>query len=371
VNDHEIKVGLSVSLSGRFQLQGQHALEGILLWQRCVNAQGGIPVGSVSRSIRLIWYDDEGRVTRTRENVLRLVRDDGIDILLGPYSSNLTMTAAEIAEAHKKLLWNYGGASDEIFGRGWQSIIGISSPASDYFRTLPHWLAKNDPELRQICVLYSANGSFGRQINRGVVESARETGHSVHSVPLQNSDAVLSAILSITPEAVVLASSFQDELVTMRTRPRWPTTVRAVAAVAAGVLVFASELEQTADGVIGPSQWEPTVSFPEVVGPTSDWFTDSFKKRFGIAPDYVAAASFATGVILAECIRRAGSLDDDELRNIVFNLDCNTLYGCFRVDGKNGKQIGHQILLIRWQNDQKVMLPSPFIQSRFSQLIDP
>lgn len=164
MNDHEIKVGLSVSLSGRFQLQGQHALEGILLWQRRVNAQGGIPIGSVSRSIRLIWYDDEGRVTRTRENVLRLVRDDRIDILLGPYSSNLTMTAAEIAEAHKKLLWNYGGASDEIFDRGWQYIIGISSPASDYFRTLPHWLAKNDPEFRQICVLCSANGSFGRQM---------------------------------------------------------------------------------------------------------------------------------------------------------------------------------------------------------------
>src|SRR6266498_1273575 len=56
VSDNEIRIGLSVSVSGRFQLQGQQALNGILLWESCANAQGGISVnGGMRRSVRLIW----------------------------------------------------------------------------------------------------------------------------------------------------------------------------------------------------------------------------------------------------------------------------------------------------------------------------
>jgi ABC-type branched-subunit amino acid transport system substrate-binding protein len=39
LND-EIKVGVSVSSTGRFQLQGQQALSAILLWQSYINAFG-------------------------------------------------------------------------------------------------------------------------------------------------------------------------------------------------------------------------------------------------------------------------------------------------------------------------------------------
>ena len=361
MSDQEIRVGLSVSVSGRFQLQGQQALDGILLWQAHANAQGGISItGGVERAVRLVWYDNGSRVSRARENVLRLIRNDSVDILPGPYSSNLTLAAAEIAEQYKTILWNCGGSSDEIFGRGWRYVIGISSPASDYMRAFPHWLAKQYPELRRICVLYSSQGTFGLQVARGVEESARKTGQSVELVPfftpLKNIEFALSMLLDNRPEAVVLAGSFQDELAIMRTRPRWPRTVGAVAAVAAGIPDFAAELGQMADGVFGPSQWEPVVGFPKIVGPPSDWFMKSFRTRFGMRPDYVAAGSFATGLIVTECIRQAASLDSDKLRTTASELDCHTFYGRFRIDTQSGKQVGHRILLLRWQNGKKVVL---------------
>jgi ABC-type branched-subunit amino acid transport system substrate-binding protein len=40
----EITMGLSISLSGRFQLQGQQALHGYLLWQSYINGLGGMPI---------------------------------------------------------------------------------------------------------------------------------------------------------------------------------------------------------------------------------------------------------------------------------------------------------------------------------------
>ena len=149
--------------------------------------------------------------------------------------------------------------------------------------------------------------------------------------PWENQDTILGVLFGISPEIVVLVGSFQDELGLMRTRHRWPTTVRAVAAVAASLGNFSAELGHIADGVIGPSQWEPGMTFPNIAGPASDWFLGGFQEQFGQPPDYIAAGSFATGLVLTECIRRAASLDDEQLRKTASDLDCNTFYGRFRI----------------------------------------
>ena len=363
-NKTEVAVGLSISLTGKFRPLGQQALRGIRLWQSYINAQGGIAVrNGEKRSVRLIWYDDHSQISFARKNVFQLLRADQIDVLLGPYSSSLTMSVVEIAEEYKKVLWNYGGSSDDIFSHGPRCLVGIASPASDYLRALPHWLAEECPALRRICVLYSAGGTFGWQVARGILESVLVVaGQSVELVPIssyvENDDSVLRTLFDIDPEVVVLAVTFPDEVGIMRTRHRWPRTVREVAAVAAGVGDFSAELAQIAEGVLGPSQWEPGVTFPNVAGPTSDWFVDSFQRQFGRPPDYIAAGSFATGLVLTECIRQAASLDDEKLRSTASDLDCNTLYGRFRIDSRTGIQTGHRVLLIRWQGGHKVVLPS-------------
>jgi hypothetical protein len=57
-------------------------------------------------------------------------------------------------------------------------------------------------------------------------------------------------------------------------------------------------------------------------------------------PDYVAAGSFATGLIVTECIRQAASLDSDKLRTTASELDCYTFYGSFRIDTQSGNKWG-------------------------------
>jgi len=365
MSEREITAGLSVSCSGRFHIQGQQALQGLLLWQSLVNAQGGIAVGVAdSRPVRLVWYDDFGQADCARTNVLRLLREDKVDILFGPYSSGLTMSVAEIAEEYRKILWNYGGSSDEIFRHGRRYLVGIASPASDYLRALPRWLAEQCPTLGRIRVLYSGRGTFAWHAARGILESALGVGrHSIHLVPLNvrwdDHETILGVLSGIAPEIVVLVGSLQDELSIMRIRDRWPATVHAVAAVAAGVSVFATELGPIADGILGPSQWEPLVaSNPCVIGPQPDWFLDNFERKFHQPPDYVAAGSFATGLVLTECIRRTATLDDETLRKAANDSDLNTFYGEFRIDASTGLQTGHRVQLIRWKGGRKVVLPA-------------
>lgn len=360
----EITVGLSISLSGRFQLQGQQALHGYLLWQSYINGLGGVAIRSgEKKTVRLIWYDDRGQINWAQKNVLRLLQQDRIDILLGPYSSSLTMAVAGIAQEYKKVLWNAGGTSDEIFARGWRYLVGVASPASHYLRKLPLWLGEHYPALVRICVLYSGRGTFGWRVAHGLLDSALAVArHSVHLVPVdvpwEHHDTLLGVLSGIAPDVVVLSGSFQGEVSLMRTRSRWPRTVGVVAAIAAGLVDFSAELDEIADGVVGPSQWEPGVIFPDIAGPGSDWFQDNFQGKFGQAPDYIAAGSFATGLVLSECMRRCSSLDNEKLRDTAANLDCNTFYGRFRIDSRTGIQTGHNALLIRWQGGRKMVLLS-------------
>src|SRR5258708_39439678 len=131
-NKTEVAVGLSISLTGKFRPLGQQALQGIRLWQSYINAQGGIAVrNGEKRSVRLVWYDDRSQISFARKNVLRLLQDDQIDILLGPYSSSLTMAVVEVAEEHKRGPWNYGGPSTENSTHSPAYLVGSSRTATD------------------------------------------------------------------------------------------------------------------------------------------------------------------------------------------------------------------------------------------------
>src|SRR5262249_35844603 len=163
---------------------------------------------------------------------------------------------------------------------------------------------------------------------------------------LDDHETILAVLSGIAPEIVVLVGSLEDELSIMRIRDRWPTTVHEVAAVAAGVSVFSTELGPMADGVLGPSQWEPTTaSSPNIIGPTSEWVSGAFEEKFNQQPTYIAAGSFAAGLVLTECIRRAATLEDEVLRNAASDSDVNTFYGRFRIDSRTGLQTGHRVRL--------------------------
>jgi len=354
----EIRAGLSISLTGRFVGQGQQALDGLRLWESYINDRGGIAVGSKSNRVRLLAYDDGSSVARARENATRLLRTDAVHVLLGPYSSALTRAVAQVARDHNRVLWNHGGAADDVANGA--RLVSTLSPASDYLRGLPQWLVREKPELRSIAVAYNVRGSFASQIVRGLSDAASDLGH--HSVqrvafrsPLQGERPVLEELSRLQPEIVVLAGSFDDEIRLLRARS-WPASVSQVVAVAAGVSAFHTELGDAAEGVVGPSQWEPGLDFANMVGPDWAWFVASFRSRFGYAPDYIGAGSFAIGMVLAECIQHAGSLDDAPLSGAAGQLDCATLYGRFHIDPASGRQVGHRVLLVQWRDGRTMLL---------------
>jgi branched-chain amino acid transport system substrate-binding protein len=345
-------IGMSLSLSGRYRRQGEQVRDGLQLWAEYVRDAGQRPAP------RLIVLDDESRASVAQAHVRRLLTEHRVDVLLGPYSSGLVRAVAPIADAAGKTLWNHGGTSDAILRAGAGRVVSVASPASDYLRSLPAWVRRRVPKLGRVAVLHAAAGTFAREVARGTAEGARAAGCADVRVvpfesPLLDARALCRETARWDPDLVVSVGTFEDDLAVAQERTRLPERT-VLALVAAGLAAFGDELGALAEGIIGPSQWEPSTDDTPLLGPGSASFVGAFEAAFHRSPEYPAAQAFAVGLILMECHRRCGgSLDDAALRGAARLLETTTFYGGFRLDPGTGRQVGHGIRLVRWQDGRK------------------
>jgi ABC-type branched-subunit amino acid transport system substrate-binding protein len=345
-------VGTSLSLSGRFRRQGEQARDGLQLWVEYARDAGQRPVP------RLIVLDDESRASVAQAHARRLLAEHQVDVLVGPYSSGLVRAVAPIADAAGKVLWNHGGTSDAILQAGARRVVSVASPASDYLRSLPAWGRRHVPVVNRVTVLHAASGTFAREVARGAAEGARAAGCvDVRVVPFESplldASALCRKAAMWDPDLVVSVGTFEDDLAAARERATLPERT-VLALVAAGLAAFGDELGALAEGIIGPSQWEPATGDTPLLGPDSDSFIGAFEEAFHRPPEYPAAQAFAIGLILMECRRRCGgSLDEAALLGAARALETTTFYGGFRLDPRTGGQVGHGIRLVRWQEGRK------------------
>ena len=345
-------VGASLSLSGQFQRQGEQAHDGLRLWvEYARDAREGPPP-------RLIVLDDRSRASLAQEHARRLLVEERVDVLVGPYSSGLVLAVAPLAAAAGKALWNHGGTSDVIFQQGWRHVVSVASPARDYLRDLPGWIKRRAPRASRVGILHAESGTFAGQVARGAAEGARAAGFTEIRVmavesPLRDAGAVVREAVEPEPDLLVSVGTFQDDVAIARQWAARPAKT-ALALVGAGLAAFGDEVGGLAERIMGPSQWEPTAGEAPRVGPDSGWFVDAFERAFHRTPEYPAAQAFAVGVIFAECRRRrAGSLASAALLDTARALETTTFYGGFLLDPSTGRQVGHGVRLVQWRGGRK------------------
>jgi branched-chain amino acid transport system substrate-binding protein len=345
-------VGASLSLSGPFRRQGEQARDGLRLWVDYVRNAGDGPTP------HLIVLDDRSRAHVAREHVRYLLAEKHVDVLIGPYSSGLVLAVAPIVEAAGKVLWNHGGTSDAIFQEGGRHLVSVASPASDYLRDLPRLIRGRTPEANRVAIVYAASGTFAGQVARGAAEGARAAGFTeirlaTFASPLRDARALLREAADREPNLLLSVGAFADDLAIARQRAALPGGT-VLALVGAGLAEFGGEMGDLAEGIMGPSQWEPTVREAPLTGPDSTWFTRALEGASRRTPEYPAAQAFAIGLIFGECRRRCGgNLDDGALLGAARALQTTTFYGGFRLDPVTGRQVGHRIRLVQWRDGEK------------------
>ena len=354
-----IKIGISISLSGRYSVQGKESFEGLCLWVKDVNHLGGIFVKDCNKQIplELLYYDDESSVDNCKKNVEKLILNDKVDLLIGPYSSGLTLAVAPLGGELRKTIWNHGGSSDDITNQGLKNIVSAITPASEYFKGIIELVRKTDRSARRIAIFAAEDSGFSSNVADGAKECGRKNGFEVaeHRYLSGTNDFTFLVRLAgeTGPDLILGAGRMEDDLLLAKQILGDKIKARAIGLVVAGIKLFREELGERANGFLSSSQWERGMHIKPDFGPTPELFFNIFKHEYGKEPDYVAAQGFNIGLIIQRCIERAGTLDDDILRDEANKGDFKTFYGDFRIDPITGRQIGHQNVIIQWQGGEK------------------
>lgn len=336
-----IRIGAALSETGRYQREGEDTRQGYDLWVDWVNNEyGGVQVGDDRYGVEIIYYDDESDADTVANLTERLITEDEVDFLLGPYASDLTMGSSAIAEQHGVIMVEGNGASEAIFERGFQNVFGVLTPAGNYTRSALEALAAAGAETM---VIAYEDTAFPQSVMEGAQRWADEYGLEVLAVEtypegVTDVTAIFTSFRDLEPDVFVGGGHFNDALLFMTTAEELGFEPGAfVITVGPSNPEFAEELGELAEGVIGPTQWEAVMTWEdEYLGTAAD-YAARYEGMWGEAPTYQAAESTAAALALHIAIEAAGSLETDAVRTALQEMDVETFYGPISFDetGKN------------------------------------
>ena len=107
----------------------QHGAE---LWRDEVNAAGGIKAGGKTYEVKFISYDDQSRSELVKALYTRLIVQDKVQFLFGPYSSVMTAPAVATCEQYGKIMLNTGGSDTAPYAHGTKYQFQLPAPAECY-----------------------------------------------------------------------------------------------------------------------------------------------------------------------------------------------------------------------------------------------
>ena len=265
------------------------------------------------------------------------------DVLFGPYGSSTTLAAARATD---RVLWNHGGATSALRRPDFPHVINILSPASSYPAGVLQAVRAADQNAATASVLHGSTG-FGQDVASGAASTARELGFEVQTVSFEPGHTAEAAATLPEADVLLVVGGFEDEVAAARAL--LPGNWRAASFVGAGVEEVLTPLGELREGLLGPAQWMAAAAPEPDEGPDAGWFVERYRQTAGSEPSYPAVQAFAAGILCARCLRDGGADDTAQLA-AARQLECTTLYGGFRLDPESGLQVGHDVLIVQWQN---------------------
>jgi branched-chain amino acid transport system substrate-binding protein len=344
-----IRIGASLSLTGTYAEPGRFQSEGYKLCEKDLNARGGL----LGRKVALVVYDDQSLPATGVRLYEKLITEDKVDAVMGPYSSAISEAVANVTEKYKKVMVAPLAATTSIFKKGRRYAFMIVSPAEVYLEGLVDIAAKRG--YKTIAII-NEDTLFPKSSAQGTEELARKAGLQVvfkEAYPKGNQDfsGLLTKLKASNPDVLAAATYFDDAVAIARQMKELDVNPRMFGVTVGGDIPrFQELLKQTAEYIYGSSQWEPTLPYPG-----AKEFHDAYLKEFKHEPSYHAAAGYAGCVIYAEGVKKVGTLDADKVREALLALKTRTMFGDYQVD-KDGAQIAHKTVLLQWQEGKRVVV---------------
>ena len=358
-----VVMGGTMSLTGRYVVPAKRYVNARKLYVDELNARGGL----LGHKVELRILDDKSDVRTAIDLYEKLITEDKIDIVLGPYSSTLTDPVANVMERYKRPFLAHA-AAPVIWQRGRKYV----------FRNTPGVLSPDRPEgllylakiigVKRIAII--GEGSVGmRQQVEGALKWAKQLGFKVvllESYRKGQTDftAILQRIKASGAEAIFASTFYQDTVAQIRQLRELDINVRVFAATVGPALPkFVEELGSTAEFVVGFTDWEPK---PVLGHPGMKEFIENYEKRYGVKPNYHAAGGYAGMQVYEAAVKKSGSFDPQMLRDALTSITVDTIYGRWKANEQGIVPYPGPGLAIQIQKGERMIVwPPTMAEARF------
>jgi len=332
VEGDKIILGAAVSLTGKYSSNGVHTQNGYNMAVDRINSMGGVKVGGKTYKFDIIYYDDESNPKRAALLAERLFNQDGVEFMLGPYSSGLTKAMAPVTEKYGVPMVEANGASRSLFTKGYKYLFAVLAPANLYL----------DVAIRTAVELNGGKGvkiaqafeqdAFSQDVRLGILDAAKETGSEIvidDKLPKELNDmaATLVKVKQMKPDVLVVSGHTKGALTAIRQISEMKVDVPMLAMTHCDAAKLSKQHGKNSQYALCASQWHKTLTYKD------KWFKDGmtydadFTKMFGYAPPYQAAESSAALLVFKDAFERANSFDQKKVRDALAATDMQTFYG--------------------------------------------
>ena len=372
--ENEIVLGSAISLTGKYSTNGLHAKNGYDFAIKKINDAGGVKVGDKMYKLRVIYYDDESTPARGAQLAERLIAQDGVQYMLGPYSSGLTKAIAPVTEKYKIPMVEAEGASRSLFNKGYKYLFAVLSTSEQYLASSIDLAAKmatdngKDPSSVKIAMAFE-NDPFSLDVRAGVVDDAAKYGMKIvidDKLPRDLSDmsATLTKVKALKPDLLVVSGHSKGAATAVRQIGEMGIKVPMIAVTHCEAADVTGKFPEAANGLLCSTQWAETLTYSDPFFGSAGEYYNEFKAAYPEYKDktvpYQTAQATAAVWVFKDAFERAGSLDKEVVRDAIAATDLMTFYGGIKF-APEGNNIAKPMVLRQIQGGKyNVVAPADF-----------
>lgn len=366
--DRVITFGASLSLTGATATEGRLVQDGYDFMVDRINEAGGIEVDGESYQVEIKYYDDQSDADTAVRLYERLIVEDRVDFLLGPYSSGTTLPVSGVAERHQIPMVVAHAASTPIYEQGFEYLFGTLTDVSRYTGPMLEMATTLDPPVETLALI-NENALFPQVGIDGAAEQAEELGIEVvykerYPTGTQDLSPLLAEVRDLEPD-MLIAGGYTGDMILLEQQAEdigldVPLTGYLLGPTLPG---FVEDLGENANYLLEPIQWDPSMPWEdERLGWTASDFADMFEAEFGYRPDYHPPQSAAALEVFMDAIERAGTLEHDAVRDAIAETDFESFYGPIRFN-EQGQNIGKGMPVVQIHDGEPVIVwPQEFAE---------
>jgi branched-chain amino acid transport system substrate-binding protein len=343
-----VVVGAVVSQSGHLADLAADLRKGLLLWQEEVNAAGGL----LGRRVELQLLDDGSEARAAGELYGRLMREHGAQLLVGPFGSAATLGAAAAAERARRVLVNATGAASAMQKAAHAYVFQVPAPFAEYgagpleiarrmnYRRLAI-LARNDPAAREMA---------GR-LREDAVKAGLAPGEvDIYASGQDDFSPQIARARKADAQAWIAFGQPRDAAEMVKSFRKAGFAPALFVAQGAAEPEFVRLVGQDAEGAMGIAPYERRAATRG-----NAQFAEAYARKWSAEPGLTAAQGYSAGRILEEAVKRAGSLEQEKLRDALAQLQTETPLGRYRVD-RAGAQVAAKPSVVQIQRGRRELV---------------